>query len=156
MDVVTDGGAEAVGGFGAAIEDLHCRVPAWAGSLTRVRQALSDWATRLGLAARIVEDVVLAAYEALANVVEHAYRDTVVGLLDLCARADRARGTVTVTVTDYGRWRPPPSNRGTRGRGLRLIRGLATHAEIRPSQSGTTVTMTYPLAGKAAARSNTA
>jgi len=121
-------------------------VPAATDQLSPLRCALTDWATRLGVAAHIVEDLVLATYEAMANVVEHAYRDRGSGALDLHAHADRVRGTVTVTVTDYGHWRPPPADRGARGRGLLLIRSLAEHAEIRPNHQGTTVSMTYRMA----------
>lgn len=136
MNVVSDGDT--------AVEELRCRVPAVVDRLSQLRSALTDWANRIGLAADTITDLVLATYEAMANVVEHAYRDCVSGLLDLCARADPAHRTVTVVVTDYGRWRPQPGP-SARGRGLSLIRGLATHAEISPSQHGTTVTMTYRM-----------
>jgi serine/threonine-protein kinase RsbW len=137
MNVVSDGDT--------AVEELRCRVPAVAERLNQLRRALTDWATRLGLAADTIMDLVLATYEAMANVVEHAYHDCVSGLLDLRARADLEHHTITVVVTDYGRWRPQSSGPGTRGRGLSLIRGLTTHAEIRPTRHGTTVTMTYRL-----------
>jgi serine/threonine-protein kinase RsbW len=143
MDMVDNDGSDAVAGV--AVEQLHRRVPAVAERLTQLRLAVADWATRLGLAADLIEDLVLATYEAIANVVEHAYRDCLGGLFDLCARADRTLGTVTVTVTDYGRWRPPPADPGSRGRGLPLIHHLAEHADIVPSPHGTTVTMTYRI-----------
>jgi serine/threonine-protein kinase RsbW len=127
-----------------AVDDLHCRVPAVAERLVQLRRALADWVGRLGVTAQIVEDVVLATYEAMANVVEHAYRGCVSGLLDLRAHADRMRDVIT--VTDYGRWRPPPADRGARGRGLPLIHSLAQRAEISPGRRGTTVTMTYRMA----------
>jgi serine/threonine-protein kinase RsbW len=135
MDVVSTGDT--------AGEDLRVRVPANAQRLHQLRHTLDDWATRIGLAAEITSDLVLAAYEAMTNVVEHAYHDHSGGLLDLHAHADPAHHTVTVTVTDYGRWRPPPANPDSRGRGLLLIHGLTHHVKISPSQHGTTVTMTY-------------
>jgi serine/threonine-protein kinase RsbW len=126
------------------VADLECRVPATAERLGQLRHALADWATGHGLAAQVIEDMVHATYEAMANVVMHAYRDHAGGTLDLYAHADRARGTVTVSVADYGRWRPPPpKHHRSRGRGLSLIRGLSEHAGIRRNRSGTTVTMTY-------------
>jgi anti-sigma regulatory factor (Ser/Thr protein kinase) len=118
--------------------DLHCRVPALAGRLADLRRILGKWATRVGLAAQTVEELVLASYEALANAVEHAYRDRLVGLLDLRAHADRVLGIVTVTVTDYGCWRPPPADPGSRGWGLTLIRESAAAAEIAPVALPTT------------------
>jgi serine/threonine-protein kinase RsbW len=138
MNVVSEGDT--------AGEDLRVRVPAVVERLHQLRHALNDWATRIGLAAETVTDLVLAAYEAMANVVEHAYRDRVGGLLDLHAHADHAHHTVTVTVTDYGRWRPPRCGPTPRGRGLNLIHGLTQHTEISPSEHGTTVAMTYHTA----------
>ena len=53
---------------------------------------------------------------------------------------------VVVTVTDYGKWKPPqPSKSNLRGRGLSLIRGLTSTATITPTTGGTTVTMFWPL-----------
>jgi anti-sigma regulatory factor (Ser/Thr protein kinase) len=39
-------------------------------------------------------------------------------------------GAVDVVVRDEGRWRPPPADSGSRGRGLALIRRLATDVEV--------------------------
>jgi serine/threonine-protein kinase RsbW len=127
------------------VADLECRVPATAEQLSQLRHALADWATGHGLAAHITKDMVLAAYEAMANVVLHAYRDRVSGTLDLYAHADQVRAIVTVSVADYGCWRPPPADHSSRGRGLSVIRGLAEHTGIRRNRSGTTVTMTYRM-----------
>lgn len=126
--------------------DLRFRVPAVVDRLQQLRRALTDWATRIGLAAETVTDLVLATYEAMANVVEHAYRDRLGGLLDLHAHVDQSHRTVTVIVTDYGRWLVPSHGPSLRGRGLLLIRGLTQHTEISPSQHGTTVAMTYRMA----------
>ncbi|MGH3878293.1 MAG: ATP-binding protein [Actinophytocola sp.] len=125
--------------------DLHVRVPAVAGRLTGLRHTLSDWAERVGLTTEDCEALTLATYEAMANTVEHAYEGQVRGVLDLRAVRDHAEGRVVVTVTDYGRWRPPPADPGTRGRGLHLIRGLTPDSAISPSKKGTTVSMSWPL-----------
>lgn len=127
------------------VADLECRVPAAAERLGQLRHALADWAAGLGLTAQITKDMVLATYEAMANVVVHAYRDRAGGTLDLYAHADRVRGIVTVSVADYGCWRPPTPDHSSRGRGLSLMRGLAEHTGIRRNRSGTTVTMTYRM-----------
>ncbi|MDX5310254.1 MAG: ATP-binding protein, partial [Rhodococcus sp. (in: high G+C Gram-positive bacteria)] len=42
------------------------------GQVTMLRQALDRWLDRLHLEAELGQDVLLASYEALANVVEHA------------------------------------------------------------------------------------
>lgn len=125
--------------------DLHLRVPAVAGRLTGLRHALAEWAERAGLHPEDREALTLASYEAMANSVEHAYSGDLEGVLDLRAVRDRAGGRVVVTVTDYGQWRPPPSDPGTRGRGLPLIRGLTPDSAISPSPQGTTVSLSWPM-----------
>jgi len=125
--------------------DLHFRVPAAAGRLAGLRHALAEWAGRVGLSDEDVEALVLASYEAMANSVEHAYRDETQGVLDLRARVDDEQGRVVVTVTDYGQWKPPEPSGGLRGRGLSLIQGLTTTATITPTIDGTTVTMFWPM-----------
>ncbi len=127
--------------------DLHVRVPAVAGRLTGLRHALAEWAERAGLAPEDREALTLASYEAMANSVEHAYAGQLHGVLDLRAERDPAEGRVVVTVTDFGQWRPPPTDPGTRGRGLPLIRGLTPDSAITPSARGTTVSMSWPLPG---------
>jgi serine/threonine-protein kinase RsbW len=125
--------------------DLHVRVPAVAGRLTGLRHTLAEWAERTGLETEDREALILASYEAMANAVEHAYAGQLQGVLDLRAVRDHTRRRVTITVTDYGQWRPPPADPGIRGRGLPLIRGLTPNATITPSTRGTTVSMSWPL-----------
>jgi serine/threonine-protein kinase RsbW len=52
---------------------------------------------------------------------------------------------LTVTVTDWGRWREPPADHGIRGRGLVLIRNLCTHTDVVATLAGTIVTMVWEL-----------
>lgn len=125
--------------------DLHVRIPAVAGRLTGLRHALAEWAERAGLPVADREALTLASYEAMANTVEHAYAGQLEGVLDIRAVRDPTQGRVVVTVTDYGQWKPPPSDPGIRGRGLPLIRGLTPTAAITPSARGTTVSMSWPL-----------
>ena len=127
-------------------EDLHFRVPAVAGRLAGLRHELAKWAARVGLSDEDSEALVLASYEAMANSVEHAYRDQTQGLLDLRGEVDEEQGRVVITVTDYGQWQPPRPSNGLRGRGLPLIQGLTATSTITPTSEGTTVTMFWPLA----------
>jgi serine/threonine-protein kinase RsbW len=126
--------------------DLHFRVPAAAARLTTLRHALTEWAEQSELSSDDREALILASYEAMANSVEHAYAGQGQGVLDLSAVRDHDRKCVVVTVTDYGTWKPPPIDPGSRGRGLPLIRGLTPTATITPSEHGTTVTMSWPMA----------
>jgi serine/threonine-protein kinase RsbW len=125
--------------------DLHVRVPADPGRLTGLRHALTEWAERVGLDLADREALALASYEAMANAVEHAYAGRMPGVVELTAVSEEAAGRVVVTVTDYGSWRTPPADVGTRGRGLTLIRGLTPDSTISASEQGTTVSMSWPL-----------
>ncbi|EOD68218.1 ATP-binding protein [Amycolatopsis vancoresmycina] len=124
---------------------FHRRSTALAGRLPELREALDRWLTTLHLDAERREDIVLAGYEAMANTAEHAYPGEA-GPVDV--RAEALPGRITVTVTDYGTWRPPQSTNGLRGRGLLLIDTLADHSAQVHREDGTTVTMTW-LTGEA-------
>lgn len=136
---VTDAGAERVTNLS------YCAVPARADQLPAVRHSLAGWASNLGMGFEQIEGLVLATYEALANVVTHAYPDGA-GTFDLRARHLPERRVVEVTVTDHGRWRPPPADPGPlAGRGLPLIHNLAERVRIEPGTEGTTVQMHWTL-----------
>ncbi|OLF08232.1 ATP-binding protein [Actinophytocola xanthii] len=122
--------------------EIHHRIPATPERLPELRRTLSRWAEDVGMPDEQREELTLATYEAMANSVEHAYLDTPDGVLDLHASCDEA-GTVTVTVADYGTWKPESPGDGLRGRGLRLIRALTTDSAVTRDESGTTVTMTW-------------
>ncbi len=141
---VTGGPSRRPGGW--KVPDLWLlAVPAVVGRLTGARQDLSSWSDMAGLSAVQVDDVGLAVYEAMANVVDHAYPYSD-GDFDLHATRERVR--VAVTVTDRGRWKPPPARlvpRSLRGHGLLLMRSLAVEFEITLRPGGTIVLMTWPL-----------
>lgn len=114
-------------------------IPANATRLVGVRRALQEWALAAGVPHTTATDIVLAAYEAMANAAEHAYRDRA-GTIDLHASCDDDE--VVVTVRDRGDWRPPPADPGHRGRGLLMIKSMS-RAEIEPGPHGTTVRMRW-------------
>jgi len=63
--------------------------------LSRVRRQLTSWARGAGLDEDTVDAITLSGYEALANVVEHAYREVGYGQVEVhVTRLDR---TVTLT-----------------------------------------------------------
>jgi serine/threonine-protein kinase RsbW len=112
-----------------------------AARLGPTRRVLNDWAVSQGIHADTVYAIVLSGYEALANTVEHAYREEGGGPVELHAQVtDEA---VTIVVCDHGRWRPPSPQPSPRGRGLMLIHGLGTHADVQHSRDGTVVRMTW-------------
>lgn len=105
--------------------------------LADVRRAVAVWATAAALDEFAIGDLQLAVGEAVANAVEHAYRDSdrpgpVV--VDLAVDHD---GEVTVTVEDNGSWRPVPSDPGFRGRGLQIVDSLAGDVDIDRGPDGT-------------------
>jgi serine/threonine-protein kinase RsbW len=105
--------------------------------IARLRKDLGGW-----LIAHAVDDdsadaVLLACSEAVANAIEHGYRDDPFGTVDVAATV--AAEAVEIRVTDRGSWRPARSG-AARGRGLRLIRQVMDQVAV-VRDGGTTVTM---------------
>ncbi|TFV54046.1 STAS domain-containing protein, partial [Geodermatophilus sp. DF01-2] len=123
------------------------RLPADPARLSSVRRAVAAWTAAAGMPADTAEDLQLALGEALANAVEHAYAASGTGECTYRV-ARQADGGVSVEVCDTGMWRPPPEDRGHRGRGLELIDALATDVEVVhvPGTPGTTVRFRMPAA----------
>jgi serine/threonine-protein kinase RsbW len=120
------------------------RIPAVADLLAELRHTLIAWARRTPLSPQQIEDLALAAHEAMTNVVIHAYPDQPGGTFDLHAAHDPRDGTVAVTVSDRGHWHTPtPDARPLHGRGLALIRALAANAMVSATPQGTTVRMLW-------------
>jgi serine/threonine-protein kinase RsbW len=112
--------------------------------LSGVRRAVAEWAGQLELPEELVEDLVLATHEALANVADHAYPDgSGKAWLDLECVGD----VLEVVVRDRGEWRAPPTDTGWRGRGLMIIRRLAGDVRVQHGRGGTTVRMRWRLGG---------
>lgn len=106
---------------------LRRRFRCWVGDITDVDTA---------------DDLALAVYEALANVVDHAYADRgAPGLMTLWSAVSCPLLTgrdLVVTVVDEGAWRPS-TGPGWRGRGLPLMRELMHSTAVLPGEQGTTV-----------------
>ena len=109
----------------------------------QLRVCFQHWLRALGASPALVEDLCMAAYEALTNVVDHAYHpghpDPIMALR---ARADHDQ--LTITVSDQGCWRPPQQP-GYRGRGLVMMRALTTELHLHPTAEGTTVQLRAAL-----------
>ncbi len=119
---------------------LATAIPAVAEQLVLARHALARWVTRAGLSEDRSQSVLLATYEAMANVIVHAYTDTP-GTFDLYARYDD--DLVTITVFDQGQWQPVPRPGPFHGRGLPLIHTITDRAVIEHIVEGTAVTLTW-------------
>ncbi|MGL6279098.1 MAG: SpoIIE family protein phosphatase [Gaiella sp.] len=111
---------------------LRLRLPASSASLVTLRRELTDWLGRANVAAGDRHDIVLAAWEAGANAVEHAVDPSQPWIV---VEARLIGDGVTVTVRDTGSWRTQEARRG-RGLGLSLIRSLMTRVEVQPSAEG--------------------
>ncbi|ODR07059.1 histidine kinase [Mycobacterium sherrisii] len=102
------------------------------------RAALRGWLTRVGVGPGQIQDVLTAAGEAVANAIEHGYRDHAEGTVSL--RATAVVDALQVTVIDSGTWKQPRTVPGiSRGRGITLMRGLVEDLMIHSSEAGTTV-----------------
>ncbi|MEV0058098.1 ATP-binding protein [Saccharopolyspora shandongensis] len=133
----------AAGDGGASVPALRYRmVSASPGELPALRDELARWSRCAGLGRDAAEALALACYEAMANVVEHAYAR--LGAMDVEAVHFADERRVQVTVTDRGSWEPLDWGGDVdRGRGLPLVRHLADEAVVAPSDTGTVVTMSW-------------
>jgi anti-sigma regulatory factor (Ser/Thr protein kinase) len=120
-------------------------VPAEAAAVPRARVAVTRLCERLGLTGELTERVRLAATEACANCVLHAY-ETADGTFALEARVERGELLVVVTDTGYGILDGRPGPADTLQLGLKLIEELADSASVSSSPDlGTRVAMRFEL-----------
>ena len=110
--------------------------------LSGMRQSLRDWLGAVGAGDDDIYDVLVAATEAAANAVEHAY-GPVDATFELEARAENG-GQVALVVRDTGSWRPPRGH--NRGRGTLLMQQLMDEFEVTTGEAGTEVRMSKRLA----------
>jgi serine phosphatase RsbU (regulator of sigma subunit)/anti-sigma regulatory factor (Ser/Thr protein kinase) len=107
-----------------------------------VRRTIQGWGARAGLPDDLVAELALASYEAMANVVEHAYPDTTDGPLSI--RINREDQRLVVIVADQGQWQSAAAD-DLRGRGLLLMEGMARELRVARTPAGTTVEMRWPI-----------
>ncbi len=126
-----------------APELLRLELPSDLSSLWYARRLLGRWLDRAGASEREAREIQLAAHEACANAVEHAYRfgDSIVGF-----EAALVDGEVTLKITDTGQWREPVDV--GRGRGISLMQGLMDTVSVDGAHRGTTVELTRRLYGE--------
>jgi serine phosphatase RsbU (regulator of sigma subunit)/anti-sigma regulatory factor (Ser/Thr protein kinase) len=134
-----------------AIESLalgssfEMRLDARPAVLAGLRSVIGRWLINAGGRADEVFGVALAASEAAANAIEHAY-----GAHDgtFTVRCETDGAQARVVVRDSGRWRETHPH--GRGRGLELMRSLVDEVDVQRGDDGTTLTLVRRLAGAAA------
>lgn len=125
----------------AGVEELSLSaVPAEMSRLASVRGTLTQFAREVDLSEDIGYAFVLSAYEAMANIVEHAYPPGREGTFDLQAVYDPDAETLVVTIADQGTWNDDEQNPAAqRGRGLQLMRACSDRAAIVSGERGTQI-----------------
>ena len=111
------------------------------GALAPARAALRTWLDVHQVPEGIVEELILASSEALANAVEHAH-PTPEGSIEFDGWIDGAR--VVVHVADDGRWSerdPDP----VRGNGLLIMRTLMDEVVVDREADGTRIELIRSL-----------
>jgi anti-sigma regulatory factor (Ser/Thr protein kinase) len=127
----------------AAPTTLKLRLPSRTGSLDVVRDALRVWLERAPVTQEQGGEIVLAAWEACANAVEHAVAPVEDTFRFTAALDD---GVVRLSVRDTGTWSPERLE-ANRGLGLQLMRSLMSSVDIDTGPSGTTVSLEKEVAG---------
>jgi anti-sigma regulatory factor (Ser/Thr protein kinase) len=129
---------------------LAINAPATDQSQADTRHQLERWLVANHVAKSDVGDVVLAASEALSNVVRHAYSTrSAPGPMNLVAKLTDS--VLSVAVQDEGTWKEtvedPPGAVALGGWGLPLMRSLSQSLTIEHGRKrGTNVTARYDLA----------
>ncbi len=111
--------------------------------LSDVRRRLAAWLRANDIGEPLANDIVLVVNEACSNCVEHAYRGQDPGRMRV--EAEVRDGQIRTCVVDSGSWKTPPADPGTRGRGLFLMRTVSHGVDVRGTEDGTSVEMSFRL-----------
>ena len=119
---------------------MELTLEAQPGVLAGLRRTLGRWLMSEEVAENELFNITLAASEAAANSIEHAYGAREATFRVLCVHEG---GEVRITVSDDGRWRA--ARPYGRGRGLAIMRALVDEARIERETRGTSVTLVKRL-----------
>jgi anti-sigma regulatory factor (Ser/Thr protein kinase) len=117
-------------------DELMLELPAEPRVLSEARRTLRRWLRHMGADRDQAAEITLAASEACANAIEHAYSPAP-ARFTLHARAQD--GEVTLTVRDSGQWRTPRGEH--RGRGLTIMKAAMHGVEANSTPQGTEIVM---------------
>jgi serine/threonine-protein kinase RsbW len=143
-----------------AVEFERASYPAEAAQSARIREDLRRWMDASGVPADVAHGVVLAASEAIDNVVAHAYPAGVdpagPATIDLTMVLDET--DVVITIADHGHWAEPAStdlehdaggHPARHGRGIILMNTHVDEVAIHHDRQGTSVLLRSRRAGGA-------
>ncbi len=124
---------------------LRIEIDATVDRLRAVRHLVAAWLREVAISDTLAYDIVLAVNEACTNSAEHAYRGARRGKMRVQADIDDSE--IHVDVSDFGSWKIPAADPGSRGRGLALIRELSDRVELDRGPAGTTIRMSFSVPG---------
>ena len=122
--------------------DLEFAMPARADQLVALRQLLRAWLSGKGATDDDRDAFAIAATEACANAIRHAYGP---GHAEVEVRATFESGTATVTIRNRGGWREPREEQ--RGWGIPVMRAFMDDVRIEAENDATTVVLRRRLRG---------
>ncbi|HEY2652366.1 MAG TPA: SpoIIE family protein phosphatase [Solirubrobacteraceae bacterium] len=124
----------------AIAERLVLDLPADPQVLSATRRLLRRWLRERGADEPVVTELALAANEACANAIEHAYPPGPASF-ELSAEkvGEGEAAEIVITVRDTGQWRPPRGD--SRGRGLTIIEAAMDQVSVDSTESGTEIVM---------------
>jgi serine phosphatase RsbU (regulator of sigma subunit)/CheY-like chemotaxis protein/anti-sigma regulatory factor (Ser/Thr protein kinase) len=134
---------------------LGVTFPAIPSSSPTVRHRLAAYLAQLGFDPTRLDDALLAAGEAIANAIEHAYAGSREhGLFSLRAFVSNTV-RVVIEVLDHGVWRqrgiePTAALLAERGRGLTIMHALSDDVTVEHDDTGTRVRLVFAYAPAAA------
>ncbi|MBV8333049.1 MAG: SpoIIE family protein phosphatase [Candidatus Eremiobacteraeota bacterium] len=102
------------------------------------RAIVSNEVEPLGLSEDRRFGILVAVGEAIANAIEHGYRNEPGGLISL--KIEILDDHLVLTIEDFGRWRPFVP-REERGRGIELMHAFMDGVQIRSSRESTTIVL---------------
>ncbi|HEY6484998.1 MAG TPA: SpoIIE family protein phosphatase [Candidatus Cybelea sp.] len=97
----------------------------------------------LGLGGERRFDLLIALGEAVANAIEHGYRDATPGLIRL--RLEHNGRQLVMTVEDFGHWKPFTRS-DVRGRGIELMHACMDSVQIQSTRDSTKIVLKAALA----------
>ena len=124
------------------LERMEVTLQAEPESLAQMRRGVARWLRAAGASETETYEALVAAGEASANAIAHAYPP---GEASYVVEAVRTDGGIELRVRDFGSWRPPRP--GSHGRGIGLIEELMDEVEIDRGAAGTEVRMRRRLSG---------